>query len=66
MTVNSTLAHSAIKSLKHAQECMIALGANSFLIASQSLTQHIQVLEHLIVDEIHAVNIVGEEIERGE
>ena len=65
MTVNSTLAHSAIKSLRHAQECMIAIDTNNFLPTVDALSQYILVLESLIINEIQGV-ATSEEIERGE
>ncbi len=66
MTVNSTLAHSAIKSLKHAQECMAAISTEQYIISAATLDTHIHILERMIVDEMAVTETSEEVVERGE
>ena len=65
MTVNSTLAHSAIKSLKHAQECMIAINAKDYLPVANAMQGYIVELEAFIIFEATHTT-VNERTERGE
>ena len=64
MTVNTTLAHSAIKSLRHAQECMIAIEAEDWFPVANILETHIRDLELFLADEVLETN--KERTERGE
>ena len=65
MTVNTTLAHAAIKSLRHAQECIVAIDAEQYII-SAALDVQIRVLERMIVDEMAVTETSEGKVERGE
>ncbi len=69
MTVNTTLAHAAIKSLRHAQECMNGIEMNPFELVLWSSVEFYNIigqLEAFIADELAKPTPSGEVIERGE
>ena len=68
MTVNSTLAHAAIKSLRHAQECINSIQVNDLSWwSADTFDEIILDLEDFVNDEMAVTEFrTSEEVERGE